>query len=73
MALNTLGMGSFFQSWILDLENVEKLEKKLSKGCPKLHVFLVENKSGKNMDSKRRNFTRQTVFALICTILFRFS
>ena len=33
-----------------------------------MHVFLVKNKGGKNMDAKRRNFTRQTVFALISTI-----
>ena len=42
----------------------------VSRKCPKLHVFLVKNKGGKNMDAKRRNFTRQMVFALICTILF---
>ncbi len=69
---NLMGPFSLVQSRTLDLEIVEKLEKKFGIGCPKLHVFLVKNKGGKNMDAKRRNVTRQTVFVLICTILFCF-
>ena len=62
---NLMGPFSLVQSRTLDLETVEKLEKKFLKGCPKLHVFLVKKKGVKN--------GRKMVFALICTILFRFS
>ena len=40
---------------------------------PKIACFLVNNLRGKKMGEKWRFFIRQTVFALICTILLRFS
>ena len=51
-----MGPFSLVQSRTLDLEIVEKLEKKFLKGCPKFHVFMVNNKGGKKRDAKQRNF-----------------
>ena len=49
---NLMGPFSLVQSETLYLENVEKLEKKFQKRCPKLHVFWVKNKGGKKMGAK---------------------
>ena len=45
---------------------------RVSKKLLKFAFFLVKNKGGKKIGKNQQFFTRQTVFALICTVLFYF-
>ena len=67
--------GSFFFHQIMSFwfQITKKNSRRVSKKWLKFACFWVKNKGGKKIGENQRIFTRQTVFALICTIFKGFA